>query len=208
MKKILLLFILVTNVFYGQKNTDNRAYKYGFVNADGQEITSLKYDNADSFSEGIAKVSLNGKWGFINKDGKEITPVKYDMAYTCKSGVARIKLNEKYGLIDVTGKEITAIKYDNIGRFDHDVACVRINGKWGIIDNKGKELTSLQYDYMQETNADGIWSLKSKDKIMFVDENNMLIDGNTRGYFNDRIAYFDESGIAKVCLNNKWGFYR
>lgn len=205
MMKIITIFsILFTTIFYSQNKTNN--YKYGFINENGTEITAIKYDKAYSFSEGMARVSINGKWGFINKEGQEITPIKYDTVYTCKSGVARIKLNGKYGLIDVTGKEITAIKYDNIGCFDFDVACVKINGKWGIINIKGEEITALKYDYMQQSNASYILCLKGKDKMTLIDENKKPIEDNPLGYFSDTLSYFDETGIAKVCMDGKWGF--
>lgn len=205
MKIITIIFAIIASVSYSQQE-NIQVCKYGFINEEGKEITPLKYDYANSFSEGIAKVCVNKKWGFINKNGKEITPIKYDTVYTCKSGVARVKLNGKYGLIDETGKEIMAIKYDNIGLFEYHVACVKIDGKWGIINNKGIEITPLKYDYMQKTNAYSILCLKNKDKITLVDENSLPIEANPEGYFNDNTSYFDESGIGKVCLNGKWGF--
>ena len=206
MKKIItIIFAIIAGASYSQKK-NVEVYKYGFINEEGKEITPLKYDCANSFSEGIAKVCANKKWGFINKNGTELTPIIYDTVYTCKSGVARVKLNGKYGLIDVTGKEITSIKYDNIGRFDYDVACIKVNGKWGIINNKGIEITPLKYDYMQKTNTHSIICLKNKHKMTLIDENSIPIEPNLEGYFNDNTSYFDESGIAKVCLNGKWGF--
>lgn len=204
MKIITFLSILFTTIFYSQNKTDN--YKYGFINENGKEITTLKYDKAYSFSEGIAIVCMNNKWGFINKNGKEITSIKYDTVYNCESGVSRIKINGKYGLIDRSGKEITEIKYDNIGHFDYDVACVKIDGKWGIINNKGIEITPLKYDYMQKTNAYSILCLKGKNKMTLIDENFLPIEANPLGYFSDNTSYFDESGIAKVCVDEKWGF--
>jgi len=205
MKIITILSILFTSVFYSQNNKIN-TYKYGFINENGKEITALKYDQASSFRGGIAKVCIGNKWGFIDKKGKEITPIKYDSVYSCNSSVVRVNLNGKYGLIDVTGKEITAIKYDNISSFNVDVASVRINGKWGVIDNKGNEITPLKYDFMQNVYAYYILCLKDNDKMILIDRNSLKIEANPLGYFQDNDCYFDNSGIAKVCLNGKWGF--
>ena len=36
------------------------------------EVIKLKYDDAESFSEGLAGVQRNEKWGFINTKGKEV----------------------------------------------------------------------------------------------------------------------------------------
>ena len=131
---------------------------------------------------------------------------KCDTTYAFQNGVARIRLKGKYGLINKAGKQITIVKYDNISHFDHGVACVKINGKWGIINNKGKEVTPLKYDFMQKTKTDGVLCLKVKNKMILLDEDYKPIECNPAGYFSDHNSYFDESGIAKVCLNGKWGF--
>jgi hypothetical protein len=58
-----------------------------------------------SFSEGLARVELNGKWGYIDKEGKEVIPIKYDWARSFSEGLACVKLNGKWGYIDKEGKE-------------------------------------------------------------------------------------------------------
>jgi len=131
---------------------------------------------------------------------------KCDTTYAFESGVARIRYNGKYGLINKAGEKISTAEYDDMSCFDHGVACVRINGKWGIINNKGKELTPLKYDFMQVTNNERVLCLYGKDKKIFLDEDYKPIEYNPSGYFSDRNSYFDESGIAKVFLNGKWGF--
>lgn len=43
--------------------------KWGFVNLDGEEVIAPKYNNAKSFSNGLAAVSDGEKWGFIDPSG-------------------------------------------------------------------------------------------------------------------------------------------
>ena len=62
------------------------------------------YNDIDDFSEGLAKVELNGKYGFIDKTGREVIPCKYDFAYGFSDGLASIELNGKWGCIDKYGK--------------------------------------------------------------------------------------------------------
>ena len=45
--------------------------KYGFVNKNGEVVIPCKYDEARSFSEGIAAVRLGDKWGFVDKKGND-----------------------------------------------------------------------------------------------------------------------------------------
>ena len=44
--------------------------KRGFVNEQGKEFISFKYEDAFLFSEGLAIVSLNGKYGFVDQIGR------------------------------------------------------------------------------------------------------------------------------------------
>jgi hypothetical protein len=42
--------------------------KYGFIDKNEKEIIPFMYDSVEEFSDGLAKVKLNGKSGYINKD--------------------------------------------------------------------------------------------------------------------------------------------
>lgn len=43
--------------------------KYGYINRQGQPLTSFMFDYAEDFSEGLARVSVGDKWGFVDKQG-------------------------------------------------------------------------------------------------------------------------------------------
>lgn len=44
---------------------------WGFINKEGKKITEIKYDNIESFKNGIAVIILNGRKGIIDQEGKE-----------------------------------------------------------------------------------------------------------------------------------------
>jgi len=113
--------------------------EWGFCDRNKKIVIPIKYDDVGSFSEGLARVELNGKWGYIDKEGKEVIPIKYDWARSFSEGLACVKLNGKYGYIDKEGKEVIPCKYDDAGCFSEGLACVELNGKWGYIDKEGKE---------------------------------------------------------------------
>lgn len=50
--------------------------KNGFINREGKEVIKLKYDDASSFSEGIAPVRKGDVWYLINKKGKVMVTIK------------------------------------------------------------------------------------------------------------------------------------
>ena len=68
-------------------------------------MISCKYNWADSFSEGRARVELNGKYGFIDKTGTKIIPCKYDSADSFRNGRAKVELNGKRGYVNKSGVE-------------------------------------------------------------------------------------------------------
>lgn len=42
---------------------------FGFYDYDGDEVIEPRYEDAKTFSEGLAPVKLNGKWGYVNRKG-------------------------------------------------------------------------------------------------------------------------------------------
>ena len=52
--------------------------KAGFVNAKGEVIVPLIYDEAMTFREGKATVRIDNKWGYLDSTGKLIEELKYE----------------------------------------------------------------------------------------------------------------------------------
>ena len=109
---------------------------YGFKK-DGAVVIPAKYNFADSFSEGLARVELYGKWSYIDKSGKEVIQLKYDVVGDFSEGLAAVKLNGKCGYIDKSGKEVIPLKYDSADSFCNGFAKVKLKGKKGHIDKLG-----------------------------------------------------------------------
>jgi len=45
--------------------------KFGFYDHDGDVVIEPKYEDAKTFSEGLAPVKYNGKWGYVNRKGDD-----------------------------------------------------------------------------------------------------------------------------------------
>ena len=85
--------------------TDNEI-NYGFANKDYQIVIKPKYEYAESFTNGLALVRLNGKFGFINKEGNLIIRCKYDYAESFKHETALVKNENNTFYINKKGKRI------------------------------------------------------------------------------------------------------
>ena len=73
--------------------------EWGFIDKSGKEMVPLKYDQAITFHEGLARVIFNNKYGFVDKNGKEVISLIYDYAHRCSNGLIA-RPNNKWGFID------------------------------------------------------------------------------------------------------------
>lgn len=128
------------------------------------EITRRKgntrFEWAESFSEGLAMVTIGGKTGFIDTTGNIVIEPKYEIqgsySFGIKSfcgfseGVAVVCVgeypNRRYGCIDRDGNLKISARYDCIWQFTEGLAPLRMNEKWGFISKNGHVVISPQYE--------------------------------------------------------------
>ena len=166
----------------------------------GDVVIPFKYDDVETFSEGLAIVKLKNEYGFVDKSGKLVVPLKYGTADSFSKGLAVVKLNGKYGYINKNGKEVIPIKYDDVWKFSEGLAGVRLNVKCGFIDKSGKEVVPLKYDYVSGF-SEGLAGVLLNVKCGFIDKSGKEVVPLKYDYVND----FSE-GLATVKLNGKCGF--
>jgi hypothetical protein len=116
--------------------------KYGFIDETGKEVIPCKYDDAYSFSEGLALVNVGGT--------REISELEYD------SNTYILFYGGKYGFIDKTGAEIIPLKYDHADNFSDGLARVELDGKYGFVNKTGVEIIPVKYDYVESIFAEGL----------------------------------------------------
>ncbi|BAY21716.1 hypothetical protein NIES2100_14730 [Calothrix sp. NIES-2100] len=52
-----------------------------------------KFDAADAFTQGLARVQINNQWGYIDKTGKFVIPPEFDEAHPFLDGLALVRAN-------------------------------------------------------------------------------------------------------------------
>lgn len=74
---------------------------WGFVSAKGEELIPPTYEQARSFSGGVAAVCRNGLWGFIDQAGREVVSVQFaDVGYfDPKEGSCPVRFAEGDGWV-------------------------------------------------------------------------------------------------------------
>jgi hypothetical protein len=140
--------------------------KWGYINHAGQFVTRPQFDDAASFSEGLASVAIARKisppekeptlveqllspkpfespnrYGFINKAGEIVVPTTYNYASDFSGGLAPVctgdRQDGKCGYINAAGEVAIEFRFDGAGNFSEGLAPVRVGKKYGYIDKTG-----------------------------------------------------------------------
>jgi len=180
---------------------DNWGDQWGFIDTSGSFVIPPSFDQALSFSEGLAPVAsgrrpiakpcfhpvgttnpqyIGSKWGFIMNNGKWAIRPSFDQAESFSEGLAAVRVGAtwrphpesgcfflfggKWGFINKAGALVIRPGFDEVRSFSEGLAAVRIGvkwtpdrvgnnvdglpgGKWGFIDRKGTFLIQPQFSY-------------------------------------------------------------
>jgi hypothetical protein len=174
--------------------------KYIFVDSMSMKpVIEKEFDEAMTFAEGFACVSLNGKSGYIDKSGKQLTDIKYEDVFNFKNGLAKVYLGDKASFIDTSGKEIFPFKYA-LGDFIDGFAFAMQDEKWGCIDRTGKEIVPVKYDWISEF-SEGLFKVELEGKYGFVNKTGAVVIPLK---YEDAADFVN--GLAAVKINGKYGF--
>ncbi len=120
--------------------------KYGYADKSGKIVIPYKYDDAEPFYKGIAKVSKDRRQFYIDKKGKECfdkdKQSEYDERSSLskkinESGLIKVENNGKYGWKNEKGDIVIPIQYDMAMDFDEGLAMVTLNDVVGFVDKYG-----------------------------------------------------------------------
>lgn len=179
--------------------------KYGCIDKTGKIIAPLEYDSIQTFREGLARVSKDGKYGkegVIDKTGKVIVPFgEYDsIDSVSKKGIIKVQKDGKYGFIDKTGKVIVPIgQYNTMNTYSNEGIAkvgIKVNNvhKYGYIDKTGKVVVPLEYDDVDFYSNEGLAWVKKDRKYGILE-----IVGSKQSPANLAVV----PSPQKVFLNNK-----
>lgn len=107
-----------------------------------------EYEDAQSFSEGLAAVKRNNKWGFINSKSELVIDCEYDEVRPFHENMACVKTSGGWGAIDIYGNvKISTIHGKCQGRFDDGLCAFNTfphkYNFWKYYDKSGKELRDV-----------------------------------------------------------------
>ena len=200
-------------------NSNMPGSKTGYLDRAGKAAISPKFDWGESFSEGLACVSLNKKAGFIGTNGNVVIDFRFDSCHSFSEGLAAVLIGEKWGYIDKSGKMVIDPKFAEVEPFSDDVAIVRAiedsgaskkeeryidgpniistkAGKFGVVDRTGRMILPAQFVQLGNFSGGLAWVNLGRDYI---------VHGDT-----DRWGYINKSGrlVWKSFVDDNRGLTR
>lgn len=112
--------------------------KYRFINSKGELLFEHSFDEVAPFSEGLARVKLNGKWGYLDKSGSLRTPIRFDDARDFAEGLAGVEIKGKWGFINKDGRFVIPPEFKSVRDFKCGLVYVQRNNADGYIDQSGR----------------------------------------------------------------------
>lgn len=183
---------------------ENKSYKSGVMDREGNWIVPPRYDKVEKFKDGYAIVWDNDREGVIDEKGNDIIPLEYKTISACEDYFKITDEKNKVGLANREGKIIISPKYSNcwvnslIGLIE-----IENKGKYGLADLNGKVILKPTLGYISSYFVEGKYlKVETKDgKSGWMD-----IKGNLLGsQWFDGTKDFSE-GLAAVKINDLWGF--
>jgi hypothetical protein len=159
-----------------------------FIDRVGKQIGE-RWEDAESFSNGRAFVSVSGPqayaqkrlWlhGYVDHTGKLAIPAKFaGGARNFSGGRAAVQLvGEKWGYIDRDGNVVIAPRFASAGPFHHGRAEASPDSKrTGLIDETGKFVIAPRHDQVAELDEAPIWRAGDVDTKYRGDDEAPLIE--------------------------------
>jgi WG containing repeat len=133
------------NFSEGLAPVSNADYKVGYIDKTGKVVIPYIYDEPGLFSEGKAKVTINGKTGLMDRDQNIILEAKYFEVSEFSEGMAFAaipgqELRFQWALLDSTGNILTEHKYLIAEKFSEGLSCVKDEDNWHFLDKSGTQV--------------------------------------------------------------------
>jgi len=164
---------------------------YGYIDRSGKIAIQPRFPDADGFSDGMARVVLEGPctyipdgpcgfanavhaggkvadapactFTFIDKMGRVVSQDRYDFARTFSSGLAPVRKDGRWGFIDKTGKLVIDYHFEDAQPFSDGLARVRQNGSYGYIDQQGRLVIPPWFEFAEDF-SDGLAPVGNSDE--------------------------------------------
>lgn len=183
---------------------------WGYIDKRGVTIIPFQYQQAKSFSNGIAAVRLPLGWTFIAKDGKNLCAGEpFFYVETASEGIMGVRAlngegNIRHGFVDLQCKPVGALDFDDAGVFHLGIAPVQRGGDWFWLTSDGVTVgTAAPFEAEPEFWND-LWEVRRGGKRGLVGAKGQTVLDTLYSGFN---LYEGRTIGVRVGPDHKWAFY-
>lgn len=160
--------------------------KYAYVDVEGRTAINGPFDEASGFSDGLARVAVNGKSGYIDTEGNFVVEPQYNEGRDFSEGRALVREGNSLYYIDKTGSRSIRISGVNIfngyvnkylyadSGFHEGLVAIEKDNKVGYMDNTGKVVITPRFDFAGMF-SDGVAPVKKDGLYGFIDKTGQLV---------------------------------
>ncbi|MDU4892075.1 MAG: WG repeat-containing protein [Clostridium sp.] len=162
-----------------------------FLISCSKDEKTLEFEEASTFSEGVAMVKIDGLYGYVDKNFNVVIPTIYEDGDSFHDGKAKVEKDGYSGIINKNNEVLLPFEYDEIIDYLNKNIFVRKDGKWGILDESYNVICPFQFDQLLSPNGDYVAMLKDF-KCGYIDlDGNVVVDFNYSSIYHE---YFKVNG--------------
>lgn len=181
-----------------------RRGKAGLIDAQGQVIIALLYDNI--IMDRHLRLRRGKRYALARTNGEMLTPFDYDQIFPERSGLFLVEDAGRFGMLDTAGQRVVPAQYDHVrvlrdrsGNYT-DLIAVRDGEFIGLYDRCGNRISSPRYTRM-DVFDNGFAVVQREYRFGMIDlEGREVIEA---AYDN---LHAVREGLAAAAVRGKWGF--
>jgi hypothetical protein len=198
---------MVNNGGTWDKENGTQGGSYGLVDRYGKQLTPIKYEYLEEFTNGVARLSLGDTLGLLDTTGKEILLPDIRFIDMFLEGLAMVNrggiwdnkgqlTGGKWGFINNMGEMVIPARFDRCSPFSEGFAPVIDGDKLGFIDMKGELIIAL--DSIQEVGffSEGYCMVMKDELYGYIDNTGKLVipmKYQSASAFSDGLAIVKEN---------------
>jgi len=137
--------------------------RWGYVDRQGNRLCEPRFEQADPFEQGFARVATSTGWGFINLSGRLLTAQTFFDTRNFAEGRAAVQVQDRvpgyggwWGYIDTNGTLAIEARFASAESFKEGLARVETTGedrfvidpskrRWGYVDRHGAMVIPAEF---------------------------------------------------------------
>jgi hypothetical protein len=152
-------------------------FNWGYKDATGAWAIPSKYNDAESFKDGVARVQEGAKWILIDTSGNPVPEDKRKLKpiEPPSDGLALARENDVLGWVDAQGAAAFALrKYEEAHSFASGRARIRLDGLYGYLDKSGTLKIPNQYHSATDFNH-GLAFVQTREGSAYIDPEGKVV---------------------------------